>query len=284
MATRFQPIKDGSTVSRVTQAVRQAIFTGDVRPGESLREAHLAREFQVSQTTVREALIQLEQASLVQRIPNRGTIVTKLTDEETRERLTIRLLLEQHAAVEAARRLTEEGFAELRRRVQVIHNALARNEYFESAQADLQFHRYIWEQSGNRTLHAELDQLCAPLFAFISIRRSEKSENLRDVVESHEAIVDALFGGDAIAIRQQIRDHIEHTYGKLIGAAPAGSTANLVRPQLRSHRRAREKDEGSSWSFFGTAPLFLAGASSGNATSLGTARTTSSRSSGLQPV
>ena len=63
------------------------------RPGDPLRELHLARELGVSQATVREGLVQLERLGLVVRTPNIGTHVTKLSRQEIEERVELRKLL-----------------------------------------------------------------------------------------------------------------------------------------------------------------------------------------------
>jgi len=103
--------------------------------------------------------------------------------------------------------MTEEHFTELGRRLDALGDAIARNAYFEEAQADLNFHRYIWERSGNRTLYRTLDQLAIPLFAFVSILRGASRQTLKDVVASHEGIVAALRRGDPETIREALRQH-----------------------------------------------------------------------------
>jgi DNA-binding FadR family transcriptional regulator len=74
------------------------------------------------------------------------------------------------------------------------------------------FHRFIWEQSGNRTLYNMLDQLSVPLFASVSIVRGLRRENLADVIESHEGIVEALRRRDRVAIHKALRQHFEYGF------------------------------------------------------------------------
>src|SRR5579862_6847083 len=102
MPSLFQPLKQGSVKTRVADAIRHAIYSGKLRPGDPLLEMQLAKDFRVSQTSVREALIQLEQLGLVRRFPNKGTQVTELSAKEVRERLEIRVQLECLAALQAA--------------------------------------------------------------------------------------------------------------------------------------------------------------------------------------
>lgn len=215
----LRPLKNGSLSAQAYASLRSAIFTGRLRPGDPLRELHLARDLGVSQTTVREALVQLEQVGLVVRTPNIGTRVTNLSAQEVAERVELRMLLEEVAANQAALAMSREHFAELRRRLDSLGDAIARNAYFEEAQADLHFHRYIWERSGNRTLYRTLDQLAIPLFAFVSILRGAGRQKLKDVVASHEGIVEALRRGDPELIREAIRQHFRTGFN-LPGGVP----------------------------------------------------------------
>ncbi len=192
--------------------VRQSIFAGKLSPGEPIQETRLARQYGVSQTTVREALTRLDHAGFVRRIPRKGTFVTQLSVDELREHLRVRLLLETLAVADAARRVTPESLAQLKRRLQAIAEAVAVNDYFAAALADLEFHRWIWLCSGDQTLYRILDQITAPLFAFISIRRSHGNEDLKRVVLSHQPIAEALERRDQQAASEAIRAHIENSY------------------------------------------------------------------------
>jgi DNA-binding GntR family transcriptional regulator len=204
----LQPLTAGPLSSRVLDTLRTAIFDGRLLPGTPLRELHLARDLRVSQATVRQALLQLEQLGLVVRTPNIGTHVTRMSPQEVRERVELRLVLEERALVAAAPRMTPDDFAELDGRLADLSEATARNAYFDQARADLEFHRCIWRHADNRTLYRTLDQLAVPLFAFVSILRGSNRQTLADVVQSHEGIVRALRDGDAAGIHDTLRDHL----------------------------------------------------------------------------
>src|SRR5690349_23861685 len=70
------------------------LFAGDLSPGEPLREVTLADGFQVARSTVREALQVLAAEGLVTRYPNRGVVVTELTERDIAEIFEARLVLE----------------------------------------------------------------------------------------------------------------------------------------------------------------------------------------------
>lgn len=208
----IEPLKTGSLRARVVETLREAIFSGKLKPGDPIREAHMARALQVSQPTVREALLQLEHAGLVVRNPQRDTTVTRLSAADIRERAAIRALLEAEAAVQAVERMSEEDFAALHTRLDAIHDALARDSYTDFVAADLEFHRHIWQLSGNRMLYKLLDLTTVPLFAFLSIRRSRVLKDLVHTVRPHDPIMAAMRARDAGQIRDALRQHIEGSY------------------------------------------------------------------------
>lgn len=195
--------------TQVFESLRSAIFSGRFRAGDPLPELHLAREMEVSQSTVREALVQLEHLGLVIRVPNKGTSVTTLTQREVRERVAIRRNLEEMALLAAALRMEPAQFEELRFRRERLSAAILANDYFGAAEADLEFHRHIWECSGNQTLVQVLVQLTAPLFALVSIERSRNMENLQAIERSHEDIIRALQSRDSTLIRGVLQQHLD---------------------------------------------------------------------------
>src|SRR6266478_1280523 len=110
---------------------------------------HVARIMQVSQATVREALVQLQQTGLVVREQNRRTTVTAFSREEIRDRIAMRTALEELAAVEASRRLSPDDIQELERRAMIIDRKIDAGSSLEHVNADMSFHHYVWERCGN---------------------------------------------------------------------------------------------------------------------------------------
>ncbi len=206
-----------SRVDAVTDRLREEIFEGEYAPGTPLRELALAKALGVSQATVREALQRLEHAGLVTRTPNIGSEVTRLSPKNVRERVRLRALLEVLAAQEAAPRMGPEQFAELEERLGNLQIAVNSNRYYDAAQADLAFHRYVWQCSGNDTLCQTLDLITVPLFAFISILRSHGLQKLPAVVEAHEPLIAALRSRDPEQIREAFERGATSSYREFLG-------------------------------------------------------------------
>lgn len=213
-----------SRVSEVALLLREGIYEGRYTAGTALRELVLARELSVSQATVREALRRLEHEGLVTRRENHGTTVTTLTSKEIQERLGLRVTLEVSAALAAAQRMSDEHFQELAKRLEALGVSVESNGYYAAAMADLDFHRYVWECSGNETLCGMLENLVAPLFAFISVLRSQHLDRLHDVVDSHRPLLEALRSRDAEKIREAFQRGVTASYEPFLGTAADSTT------------------------------------------------------------
>jgi DNA-binding GntR family transcriptional regulator len=211
-------MKAGPLRSRVVNLLKDAIFSGKLEPGEALPEMRLARELQVSQATIREALVQLEQLGLVVREANRGTNVTRFSAREIEERAQLRILLEGEAMAQAARQFAEEDYKTLVALQAAFEEKIDGDDHFGRIEADLAFHRYIWERSGNTTLLRMLEQLTTPLFAYTCILRSRKIVTSRVVVNPHERLIEAMRSGNCDLMRKRIREHIETSFAAFLRA------------------------------------------------------------------
>jgi DNA-binding GntR family transcriptional regulator len=208
----MDPVVTGSLKAQVAKNIRRAIYCGHIGVGEPLREMHLAKELHVSQPTIREALMELEREGLVKRTRNIGTTVVNLSASEFRDRLEIRKTLEQWAAVRAAPNMTPEHFIQLEALLAALSRESTANSYYASAQADLEFHRFIWQRSGSEVLAVTLEQISAPIFALVSLLRSSGHHDLRRTMNSHTSIVQALRKGRAAEIEKAIVAHFKGSY------------------------------------------------------------------------
>lgn len=136
----------------VIEAILAAIDDGEIGPGEAIDEQALIAKHGVSRTPVREALIRLETAGLVQRHARRGAVLFKPTLEEFLGIIEVHARLEAQAAGLAARRLTPDLARELEEIVQACEAHAAENgsskpeDYYR---LNLLFHEVIARASGN---------------------------------------------------------------------------------------------------------------------------------------
>lgn len=206
-----QPLQNDSLAKQVFFSLKDAVFSGELQPGEAIREMHVARSLQVSQATVREALVQLQQTGLVVREPNRRTTVTAFSREEIRDRLAMRTVLEELAAIEASSRLSTDDIHELERRAANSDRKIDSENSLDYVNADIDFHHYIWERCGNSILLKTLENITAPLFAFMSVLTRAALVDLK-TLKPNQRIVDALVNRDPDNIRHEIKAHLETSY------------------------------------------------------------------------
>jgi DNA-binding GntR family transcriptional regulator len=166
MAT-FAEIEPLSLSDRVINALKDAFFAGQLKPGDAIVERELARQMKVGTPVVREALISLQGQGFVRRVTNTGTYVTQFTTEEVRQLYTLRLELELLALQWAKPRVTTKDLKELSQQIANVVEAGERGDRRQFLELDYAFHRHCWALSGNAYLAETLDRLMAPLFIFV---------------------------------------------------------------------------------------------------------------------
>ena len=187
--------------SRVVVKLRDAILAGDYAPGERLNEARLAHEFRTSRIPIREALIQLQQSGLVMNHERRGMSVTKLSEDDIQRINSVRLVLETEAIWLAREHMTPAIAAQLE---DIVHRMdTMENPLLDSTTLDLEFHRAVWNASGNPFLVKALDSLVPQLFAHKGLEhrifaRTAPPQAREEVrvwrVGHHRELVDVLLG------------------------------------------------------------------------------------------
>jgi len=230
MEVQLSPPRTRSLTAEVAASIRAAIFSGQLGPGDPLPELHLARRLQVSQATVREALFRLQHAGLAVREPNKRTFVTRFSPAELSERIEVRGVLEELAAVKAAARMTEADLQEASRLAEDVVRLVTANSYLEASEADLNFHRFLWRKSGSKTLCQTLEQLTTPLFAYLTILRSRRPHGLDHVTpaQGHGPVLEALRRREEATIRKAVREHVAtwHLLGPEFEGEPEANPAS----------------------------------------------------------
>ena len=143
------PLSAASRGHQVAESLRNAIVSGQLRPGDRLTETNLAERLGTSRGPVREALRQLEHEGLVVNHPYRTTEVLGISQEEIEQVLVpVRLVLERFAFRKALPLLTDMDFEVLEGLVESMSQAARDAEPDALADADVRFHELVIERSG----------------------------------------------------------------------------------------------------------------------------------------
>lgn len=181
---------------RIRDVLVARILDGTYAAGTQLKELSLAREFNVSQTPIREALRELEGSGLVTNERFRGTRVRGADSAEMRESYELRRMLEVRAVRLAAPYSKEllEHFDEYLAEMEV---AVKENDSERYIDAALRFHRRLVEGSRNRTFLSVWDSLLWDIRGRIALRRlTDQGHSLRTLVNSHGELLNRLRSQD----------------------------------------------------------------------------------------
>lgn len=206
-----------STVDRVAEELRRALFEGDIEPGTPLREVALAESLGVSRPTVREALAALVAEGLAVRVPNRGTAVRTLSPEDVVDVSNARLALELAGiarwkdADETARQAVRDAFAAYR----ALEGTGASSA--DITAAHLAVHRSLTGLTGSARLVAMSESLYAEIrLALAHVERVRR--NLDEQLHSHGSLLQLLEDGDLDRARAELEHHLEGAAVSMIGS------------------------------------------------------------------
>jgi DNA-binding GntR family transcriptional regulator len=202
----------GSTVKRtcmrdhIRDVLVARILDGTYPPGTQLKELSLAREFNVSQAPIREALRELEGSGLVTSERYRGTRVRGADFEEMRESYELRATLEVRA-VELAMPCSPEVIAELEESLRLMKAAVKESDVEVYISEALRLHRVLIVASRNRAFISVWDSLHWDVRGRIAVEQfARKGGGFVALIELHEALLEKIraqdVAGSAALVRQ----------------------------------------------------------------------------------
>jgi DNA-binding GntR family transcriptional regulator len=144
---------------RVYQLVQRAIVSGELHPGQRVRDLDLAAQLGVSRTPVREALQRLEDEGLVETLPGASTRIMPLDTQAAREAFPVVAVLHALATRLAVETLTGQDFVSLRQANESLVAALEAGDVTRAIQADGRFHDVFIRASANSEIRHALDRL-----------------------------------------------------------------------------------------------------------------------------
>ncbi|QHQ34307.1 GntR family transcriptional regulator [Algicella marina] len=187
--------------------LQREIVLGVLAPRSSLLELELAARFQVSQGTIREALLLLQEEGLVLRQPHRGTNVVDCRAEDAEELIHLRHDIECRGLRRAMSRRGKAMAEPLRRHMDnMMAAATAGDEYLLSIH-DRAFHTDLFEFADLPPIQPMLARCLIQVHRY-KILHHEQQRNLEETAGRHQAIIDGLESGDAEQAVLALSHHI----------------------------------------------------------------------------
>ncbi len=206
----FLPLRDV-----VFNTLRQAILTGELKPGERLMEIHLANRLGVSRTPIREAIRKLELEGLVTMIPRRGAEVAQITEKSMLDVLEVRRAVDALCVELACERIDEEALEALLMARDEFERAVRSKDLKKIAQADVAFHDIIVEATGNKRLVQLVNTLSEQMYRYRFEYIKDSSQHGR-LVEEHRSIYEGIRKRDKEAASRAAKLHIDNQQNAIL--------------------------------------------------------------------
>lgn len=199
-----------TTADRVFEDIQNAIVEGVIPAGSKISEPELAKQFEISRSTLREALNRLEKCHLVERKPNVGSRVVQCSIEGLLEIYIVREALEGMACRQAAMNMSDAEIADMQ--AMLNEHAKAKDlqdgvAYYQE-EGDLDFHYKVILGSHNKQL---INLLCGQLYHLVRMYRCQfgmNSPRASKAFGEHARIIEAIADRDGELAEILMRRHI----------------------------------------------------------------------------
>lgn len=158
-----------SLTGLVYNSLRQALMEGRFRPGHRFKIRELAVSMNVSETPIREALMQLVRGRALEMQAGRSFIVAHMTAKRYIELRTMRVLLEGLTAEHATMRVSDADIDRMEKFHEELISAEQQQRWPDAVRANWHFHRSLYESADMPEVLAVLDDMWVcngPLFNF----------------------------------------------------------------------------------------------------------------------
>lgn len=205
------------------QSLEREIFSGILLPGERLDESSLARRFEVSRTPVREALVQLSSAGLIEMRPRQGAIVAAISVQQLLQMFEVMAEMEALCARYAARRMGPTERTALERAHKACVKLVRRRDPEQYYEANRVFHEVVYAGTRNGYLEETTRALRNRLSSYRRFQLHQPGRIANSLAE-HAAVVTAILAGDADQAATAMRAHVAiqgEVFTDLVSMLPA---------------------------------------------------------------
>jgi len=202
----MKSIKKSKMKDEIRVNIQNAIFSGELKPGDRIVEMRLAADMGVSQAPVREALKELEHVGLVESIPYQGTHVKNLTQKDLQDAYDARLVLELYTIELAAEKIAPEQLSSIKDWLDKMNEAATQGNIDQFVKYDIDFHESIIKASGNEMIVKLWELTNIALWTYFTTHLSQRS--LENLAVRHTDIYDALSAHHAESAIEAMRVHL----------------------------------------------------------------------------
>jgi DNA-binding GntR family transcriptional regulator len=234
----------------VYEALRRAIMALELAPGANLEEAQLCRQYKVSRTPVREALIRLASEGLAEITPNQGARVATLDFVDVVDHYEAMDVFQPITCHFAAVRRTPEDLAAIRKRLRRFRDAVASKNPAEMIRCNYDLHWTIAGACHNRCIERGYRQMLADKLRLLQHglagtahgKGHALADRFRGTATISVRLVHAIGRGDGVEAAQVARELNAFVRAQVVDyfSSSLASEITLPQPSLRSEPAAQE--------------------------------------------
>lgn len=203
------PIKFSTKAQLAYETLKEAITSGQLRPGQRFSAAEVAARLGVSRTPVNEAVKLLAEQGLVMVLPNVGFEIKSLTWSEVKDLMYIRRELEKMAVTWAIDRSTEEEILGLRSLSSEIRLTIESRDKERYYRLNKEFHFRLYRASKAERL-LDLHERLWDYEGWYAAQLRQVPEKLVLLCDDHDRLIAAMLERDQVQAREIVVEHVEH--------------------------------------------------------------------------
>jgi len=189
--------------------LKNKIITLEYSMGSPLSETDLCKEMGLGRTPVREAILQLQAEGLVYIRPKKGTFVSSIDFFDFEKLLESRIMLETYVVHRLAGAMPEEQLKRFRSFFDDVPTMIERMEIGGLLKVERTFHEELVYLLENKYLNAIADRIYDSVARTWNISFKKRSQDsLKETLNDHLEILDALEGGDPQTAEKVVLKHI----------------------------------------------------------------------------
>jgi DNA-binding GntR family transcriptional regulator len=199
----------------VSSRIRRALLTGELRPGQRVKEVRLAESLGVSRPTLRESLQQLIHEGALVQVPYKGIHVAQPTAAELRDVSEVRMPLETMAALRLARDAHGPAMDGVREALRVHLAAIESGDDLQAHVTHIGLHQAIWELADSPTLRKIWPLVGSQVQTALTLDQAVRHDPERDAV-LHRRLVHVIEEGDEAMIVAEVEEHIRTSLDEVL--------------------------------------------------------------------
>ena len=188
--------------------LKNLIILREIEPGKKINEEQLAKRINVSRTPIREALYRLENEGIVRIIPRRGAFVAELSENNVKEVLLVREVLEGLVARLATENMDTGTLKNLRKALENVHyKPQKERDLIDYTRSEVEFHSLLLSACNNSMLKNMMGIVNSHL-QIVRLRTVIIPNRANKTIKEHFQILEAIQKRDAIAAEKLMRKHV----------------------------------------------------------------------------